>query len=317
MPFPLESDSGSAACMRVPFPLDSMPDRAACAARAGCHSDSGFAHTERNFYAQMIYGESFEFGNQSSWHYIYPAWDPSPTAATLGGLKWNSAVDATAKATIGYDQAEAHHGYASLKLDYTSGSGTAGVTNRGIGNEGLFLKSGLEYEGYFFAKSSKPAKMVVMLRNWETKAVLGTQEIAVAASSNWTKYPFTMTASNGTTCEGIKPGSNPEVSCNTQRKGMAVPPDTEQGHVCIKCGGEFVIALSEPATVHVDYVYLQPGPAGRYGAGPFFKDGVQVSLGPKAATSGKFCGPGRRSECRSTLVLTETGVPMHSLCVRF
>jgi hypothetical protein len=137
--------------MRMPFPLDSMADRAACAARAGCHSDSGFAHTERNFYAQMIYGESFEFGNQSSWHYIYPAWDPSPTAATLGGLKWNSAVDATAKATIGYDQAEAHHGYASLKLDYTSGSGTAGVTNRGIGNEGLFLKSGLEYEGYFFA----------------------------------------------------------------------------------------------------------------------------------------------------------------------
>ena len=41
---------------------------------AGCHSDSGFAHTERNFYAQMIYGESFEFGNQSSWHYIYPHW---------------------------------------------------------------------------------------------------------------------------------------------------------------------------------------------------------------------------------------------------
>jgi hypothetical protein len=30
----------------------------------------------------MIYGESFEFGNQSSWHYIYPNWDPSPTAAT-------------------------------------------------------------------------------------------------------------------------------------------------------------------------------------------------------------------------------------------
>ena len=52
--------------LRTPLCSDS-PLRA-----QGCHSDSGFAHTERNFYAQMIYGESFEFGNQSSWHYIYP-----------------------------------------------------------------------------------------------------------------------------------------------------------------------------------------------------------------------------------------------------
>ena len=205
-----------------------------------------------------------------------PSRDPFPTAATLGGLRWNSAVDQTAKATIGYDKAEAHHGYASLKIDYTAGSGNAGVTNRGIGNEGLFLQSGMEYEGYFFAKASKSSKMVVMLRNWETKAVLATQEVVVDPSTNWTQYSFTMTASNSTSCDGIKPGSDPEVSCNTQRRGMAVPPNTEQGHICIKCGGEFVIALSEPGIVHVDYVYLQPGAAGRFGAGPFFKDGVQV-----------------------------------------
>ena len=54
------------------------------------------------------------------------------------------------------------------------------------------------------------------------------------------------------------------MSCNTQRTGMAHPPNTEQGHICIKCGGEFLIALSEPGIVHVDYVYLQPGAAGRF-----------------------------------------------------
>lgn len=37
-----------------------------------------------------------------------------------------------------------------------------------------------------------------------------------------------------------------------------------------------MIALAEPGSVHVDYVYLQPGAAGRFGAGPFVKDGVQV-----------------------------------------
>ena len=45
---------------------------------------------------------------------------------------------------------------------------------------------------------------------------------------------------------------------------MAHPPNTEQGHICIKCGGEFLIGLSEPGIVHVDYVYLQPGAAGRF-----------------------------------------------------
>eukprot|EP01043_Picozoa_sp_COSAG02_P035037 COSAG02_NODE_2485_length_8709_cov_23.301394_1_plen_247_part_00 len=223
--------------------------------------------------------------------------DPFPTAATLGGLKWNSAVDQTAKATIGYDKTEAHHGYASLKIDYRAGTGTAGVTNRGIGNEGLFLKSGMEYEGYFFAKTAKASKMTVMLRNWETKAVLATQDLVVGPSTNWTKYSFTMTASNSTICEGIRPGSDPEISCNTQRKGMAVPPNSEQGHICIKCGGEFVIALAQPGSVHVDYVYLQPGAAGRFGAGPFLKDGVQV-LKDMGITSirlgGSFVSPAQR-----------------------
>lgn len=37
-----------------------------------------------------------------------------------------------------------------------------------------------------------------------------------------------------------------------------------------------MIALAEPGSVHIDYVYLQPGAAGRFGAGPFLKDGVQV-----------------------------------------
>ena len=67
--------------------------------------------------------------------------DPFPTAATLGGLKWNSAVDKTATAIIGYDKTESHHGYASLKIDYTAGTGTAGVTNRGIGEQNMNVGS--------------------------------------------------------------------------------------------------------------------------------------------------------------------------------
>ena len=78
---------------------------------------------------------AFEFGNASSWDYIYPRWDTAPSAATATGLKWNSLVSDGTDATIGYDGMAAHHGYASLKIIYRKGTGTAGVTNRGIGNE--------------------------------------------------------------------------------------------------------------------------------------------------------------------------------------
>ena len=45
--------------------------------------------------------------------------------------------------------------------------------------------------------------------------MLATEAVAVAASSNWSKYSFTLTASKATTCEGIPPGSNPEARAGT------------------------------------------------------------------------------------------------------
>ena len=245
----------------------------------GCHTDLGFAHEQRNFYAQMVYGESFEFGNASSWKYSKPSWDEFPTAATSTGLKWNRLVDTAAQATVDFDSTQAHHGYASLKIDYKSGSGGfAGSTNRGIGNEGLYLVAGKEYEGYFFAKATgKPAQVAVKLRSFVgTEATLAEQHITIAASTEWTRYNFSFTTSTGTNCTAITPGSDPSVDCHTQRGHMAGPPNTAQGHICIKCGGEFAIGLTAPGTVHVDYVFLQPGSWGRYGEGPFLKDGVDV-----------------------------------------
>ena len=67
---------------------------------------------------------------------------------------------------------------------------------------------------------------------------------------------FSMTPTAATTCTSVN--------------GSAVPPDPDvycgspATQLCIKCGGEFLIGLSEPGIVHVDYVYLQPGAAGRF-----------------------------------------------------
>lgn len=245
----------------------------------GCHSDSGFAHTERGFYSQMIYGESFEFGNQSSWHYIHPLWDAVPTASTSGGLRWNSLVmPSSARGVVGFDKSEAHHGYASLSLSSGSKGAFVGATNRGIGNEGLYLEN-KSYEGYFFAKAATPVQLMVILRNHKTNTTIARHDVTVR-TTEWTRYNFTLNASAATTCHGIVPVSDPTVQCHTMAHGdtnaVAVPPNRHQGHICIQCDGEFAIGLTEPGTAHVDYIFLQPGQWGRHGPGPFLQSGVDA-----------------------------------------
>lgn len=39
-------------------------------------------------------------------------------------------------------------GSKSLSITYTSGTGVAGWSNRGIGNEGMFIQGGKNYDGY-------------------------------------------------------------------------------------------------------------------------------------------------------------------------
>lgn len=157
----------------------------------------------------------------------------------------------------------------------------AGATNRGIGNEGLYLEPGKEYEGYFFAKAFVPVTVSVMLRNYETNTTLAQQQVKVvggggSGEGDWTRYDFSFTTQGGTDCAGIVPGSDPEVDCHVMRKGLAVPPNEHQGHACIKCAGEFLIGLSSPGDVYVDYVFLQPGAWGRAGKGPYLKSGVDT-----------------------------------------
>ena len=150
----------------------------------------------------------------------------------------------------------------------------------GIGNEGLFLQRDEVYEGFFFAKSLARVSMVVALRNYRDGAILARQTIAVGPDKSWQRYNFSLllNAKEGAACEGIAPGSDPNVDCHIMESGItwAVPPDSRQGHACIRCAGEFVIGLSAPGSVHVDYVFLQPGPWGRYGRGPFSKRGVDA-----------------------------------------
>eukprot|EP01050_Picozoa_sp_SAG11_P015240 SAG11_NODE_1954_length_4006_cov_1.667093_2_plen_222_part_00 len=84
----------------------------------GCHLDLGFVHEQRNYFSQMIYGESVEVGSQSSYSYTTPTYDSHPSAALI---RWNnySTQPIGSQSLAGYARSEASHGYASLQVEHT------------------------------------------------------------------------------------------------------------------------------------------------------------------------------------------------------
>jgi hypothetical protein len=127
------------------------------------------------------------------------------------------------------------------------------------------------YTGFLFAKvassggggssSSTTASVTVTvsIENHVTGTVLASQQLVVPAVSTpgaYARLNFSLTPTASTDCHDIAPGDDPTVSCGK--------PISTIGHTCQVCGGEFVIALSDPgASVLVNYVMLEPGEWGR------------------------------------------------------
>ena len=223
-----------------------------------------------NLYSQMIYGSSFERGPEL----------PFPVDSA-DGMGWRDASTGGGRTTM--DTTAPFNGKRSQKL---SGSGAA-VANRGLGNEGLVFAAGSEYEGYLFAKSIGAARITVSIRDWsasltEPGRVLASAVLEVPAG-NWSRLNFSLTPATGTNCEGIVPqgptanASNITCPINMTYDRTGTMSD-RKAHICVKCGGEFVVSLKQDGTVNIDFVFLQPGVWGRYKGLPVLKTGVQWLL---------------------------------------
>jgi hypothetical protein len=122
------------------------------------------------------------------------------------------------------------HGKDSLSMTMTSGAGIVGMSNRGLGHEGLVFGAGKQYTGYFFAKASKAVTFSVALVDYmHGNKTLASQAVHFPGG-NWTMLNFSLTASGGTGCVGLN-ASTEEVDC-----GRMGP----HSHICVQCGGEFV-----------------------------------------------------------------------------
>ena len=132
-----------------------------------CAADT---HQPRSFYSQMVVGGSFEavklLQARSDTDYDASHGPPQP-------IYWNNYSSPGGAGTGSLDSAVAFHGSASMKIESRGAVGTTvGVTNRGLGNEGLVFEAGKVYEGYFFAKSDEATTLVVALQDYGSGATL-------------------------------------------------------------------------------------------------------------------------------------------------
>ena len=225
----------------------------------GCHSDSGFVHEVTGWSSQMLFGESFER-------------PPSSTAYGQSSYSWQNVIDGSGSAAL--DPSNNFSSWPSMRLEAHSGgaSNAAGVANRGLGNEGLFLRAGMPYEGYFFVHSDSPVKLEVRLTGGANfsevlavKHMLHTPRTVgsatdTKANTGWVRKQFTLTPSKGADCVGIAPGEDTSVHC-TNNPGTA--------HICVRCAGQLVVSVlgdesGAASAANIAYVVLQPGEWGRF-----------------------------------------------------
>ena len=215
-----------------------------------CHSDSGYAHQVRGFYSQLAVDESFEADD-------YP-----------GGL-WSHWVEPPAVVgNVSRDTTEAFHGVASTKLQLVSGAGRVGVSNKGLGNAGLFLEANKPYEGYLFAKPGPGAPAIGMQLTISLEGAAGrgaplAAMIVTLRQPGWQRLNFSLTPSAATQCDTIQPADDPTVDCGK--------PISSVGHACVQCHGQLSVSIGTVGAVFVDYVFLQPGSWGRLGGLPVLR----------------------------------------------
>ena len=246
-------------------------------------------------HAQRIYGPSFEA--------------PAPVHADTDGTGWVDVSSGTGIGGATLDTVTAFHGQSSEKLSFrsrgdgaTAATGRAAVANRGLGNEGLYFEGGKDYEGYFWAKALKPVSLVVSLEAWtvdgKAPTVLASSTIAVATSGeDWQMFNFSLTPSAGTECDGIQPGgaiaTAANITCPVNGTYNPTGPMSDRtAHVCVRCGGQFTLALQSPGEVNLDYVYMSPGEWGRYKGLPVLAEGVKWLQGMGTSLfrmGGSFC----------------------------
>jgi hypothetical protein len=231
----------------------------------GCHSDSGYGHQPYGFTSQLVYNAQHEFGAE---------------ADGKAAKYWKQVITTGSAGKTGVDKSTTFYKQNTHKITFSSGTGFVGVANRGMGSEGFSLSACNSYEGFLFVLSPNAGKLSVRLQNWITGDVLDESVLYFPGGSTWTRLDFGLYPRQGTSCEGIVPGSDPSIDCGSM--------GSQPGHVCVRCAGQVAVGLTSEGTVNLGYLFLQPGSWGRFQDLPVRLEAVEAltSMGITAIRQG-------------------------------
>jgi hypothetical protein len=126
----------------------------------------------------------------------------------------------------------------SQRITFTSGDGAVGIENRGLNRQGLCFVAGKPYEGHLWARCDEPTSLRLALESGDGSRQHA-HTTAELPAGDWQRLEFTLT-----------------------------PEDDEEA-------GRFSLARTQPGSATLGYVYLQPGPWGRFQNLPDRKDVVE------------------------------------------
>jgi|EP01047_Picozoa_sp_COSAG01_P045628 hypothetical protein len=192
-------------------------------------------------------------------------------------IYWNNVTTGTARGHVKLSDAMPFHGRSAMEISFDDGVGSVGVSNRGLGNEGLVFEAGKLYEGFFFASSSAPVTLEVALRDYTTVKGRGTdiakQSWYHPGGGQYLRFNFSMVPRSATSCANM---SAADAMVNGGSVDCKLPGMHGLGrdHICVKCSGEISVSISQPGHVAIDYVFLQPGEWARLGKLPVLKSTI-------------------------------------------
>ncbi len=152
---------------------------------------------------------------------------------------WIPVVDGDVKANYQLVKNGTYNGKQSQYVEFVSGAGQVGISNRGLNQWGMCYRKGKEYEGYLWARAEKPVDIFLVLADKENKKNYAEKKITIS-SKEWNRYDFN------------------------------IIPDTED------VDADFNIVMKEKGAVTYGHVFLQPGVWGRYKNLPCRKDVVDA-----------------------------------------
>ncbi len=157
-----------------------------------------------------------------------------PAVETGVSEMWRGVKTGTAISSFALRTDHPFQGAQYQSITFTSGTGAVGVENRGLNRWGIHFSAGKSYDGYAYLRGSGSNPVYIAAES-SAGAIYAETSVTVNQST-WQRYDFSFTPST----------------------------DDAFGRISLK--------LKSPGAVDIGYVYLEPGPWGRYDDLPVRKD---------------------------------------------